>query len=92
MSFDCKNTAPSTTCGDYIQQYIGNMEYVSQGILTIINSIILSQEGGPNDITDPSCNCLPICDGTNAPCVTESNLVFNDSAKHKNLSICAANL
>ena len=54
MSFDCKNTAPSTTCGDYIQQYIGNMEYVSQGILTIINSIILSQEGGPNDITDHS--------------------------------------
>lgn len=78
MSFDCKNPAPATTCGKYIKEYIGNMEYVSQGILTIINSIILSPEDGPNDITNDKCECLPICDGTNSPCVTESPAkVFN---------------
>lgn len=72
MSFDCQNPAPTTTCGDYIKEYIGNMEYISQGALNIINNIILSPQGGPNDITNSSCECLPICTaGGPTPCVTE---------------------
>jgi len=61
LSFDCKNPVPLATCGKYVKEYIGNMEYVSQGILDIINKIILSPESGPNDITNSSCECLPIC-------------------------------
>ena len=72
MSFDCQNPAPATTCGDYIKEYIGNMEYISQGALNIINNIILSPQSGPNDITNSLCECLPICTaGGPTPCVTE---------------------
>lgn len=84
MAYDCKNQAPVATCGSYVQEYIGNMEYITQGILDIINEIILSPETGPNDITNRFCECLPICQttgettGETTRCVNEKlATVFN---------------
>lgn len=87
MSFDCQNPEPATTCGRYVTAYIGNMEFVSDGILKIINTLILSAPIVDTDITsnDSStlCKCLPICPstGTDKPtqnCLpTQSANIFN---------------
>ncbi len=61
MAFDCKNKIVEQTCGNFVPQYIGNMEFVSERLLDVINQhILLGVEEGHNDITDVNCVCLPL--------------------------------
>ncbi|MBC5997867.1 hypothetical protein EAI30_13145 [Romboutsia ilealis] len=59
MSFDCINSNTPMNCGEYKRQYVGNLEYVTEGLLYIINDKILTNElpGTPFDTTDDNCNC-----------------------------------
>ncbi len=81
MAFNCENSHQTILCGKYVKKYLGNLEYVSNGILGIINEHILPNEivNAPYDITDDKCVCLPICNDTETPtCLTtDSSKVFD---------------
>lgn len=68
MAFNCENSNIPVTCGNYIKEYIGNLEYVSNGILGLINTKILpldtiigsdpNKKNAPFDITSSTCVCV----------------------------------
>ncbi|MCR8744606.1 hypothetical protein [Romboutsia lituseburensis] len=66
MAFICENSHEITKCGKYVQEYLGNLEYVSNGILSLINTKILPSElivdgkNAPFDLTNDKCVCLPL--------------------------------
>ena len=63
MAFKCENSFIPNFCLNYVTAYINNFEYVSQGLLNIINTNLLADidSSFPDDITDDDCVCLPIC-------------------------------
>ena len=59
MSFDCINPNTVVNCGKYKRQYVGNLEYVTEGLLDIINKNILKDElkDTPFNLLDDKCEC-----------------------------------
>lgn len=59
MSFDCINPNTVENCGKYRKQYAGNLEYVTEGLLDILNKNILKDElkETPFNLLDDKCEC-----------------------------------
>lgn len=75
MAFNCPLAgATPTNCGNYVVGYVSNLEYVSQNLLSIINTIILPDlaGAGPYDVTDANCDCYPICPTGDPNCLSTS--------------------
>lgn len=59
LAYNCDNPYIDDTCGNYIKYYLGNLEYVSKGLLGIINEHILPDETSmaPYPIANDNCQC-----------------------------------
>ena len=57
MSFDCINPNTVENYGKYRKQYAGNLEYVTEGLLDILNKNILKDElkDTPFNLLDDKC-------------------------------------
>lgn len=54
MAYNCDNPHVNEPCGSYVKYYLGNLQYVSNGLLRIINKEIL-----PDETHQGECNTAP---------------------------------
>lgn len=69
---NCNHPNFDKDCGKYVKAYLGNLEYVSDALLEIINEKILKSENG-QDVLDDECKCKDFSHYED----TENAIVFN---------------